>query len=267
MARKARGVRLHEDPDRRSLERDFEEQQSLFLELDPYIYRADQVLFQVLKSFSFERRTRSEKPRALLCPPNDAVGYQIGALSELFQATLFASDPDSLHDEVVRRFRCELIEDRIPESLGGFFDAVVTTNYGWNSESEFVEAVLTAQMLLTPGGMAVFVLPGLLTPEGGAILWRDGSETKAGAFEAGEVFRLGAAAAAELIPFSEVTEIEDDYLRRFLKRHRDYFGKAALGACLERMRDTEFTAALTGPDSGQRCALVVYWEDAAERFL
>jgi len=261
MGRVRRG-REHDESDKRSLELDVEEQQSLFLELDPYIYRADQVLLQTLKSFAFEQRFGSERGRIILLPPPDAVGYQVGVLSEMFDTALFASDPDGLHDEITRRFRVELIEDRIPPGRFGTFDAVVYTTYAWEALQDFTEAVLTSFTLTAPNGLAAFVLPGMLTTAGASVLWKDGTETDASQFEHGTIFRLPGVSGLEIIPFSEISMLEDDYLRRFLKRHRSYFGKAALGAALERMRDPDFTSTLTEPESSQRCAIIMYWEDA-----
>ena len=261
MGRVRRG-RASDESDKRSLELDVEEQQALLLELDPYIYRSDQVLLQTLKSFAFEQRFGADQARLILMPPPDAVGYQLGAFSEMFETAVFASDPDDLHDEVTRRFRVELIEDQIPPGRFGTFDAVVHTNYAWDDIHHFAEAVMTSFTLTAPAGITTFVLPGMITSAGASVFWKDGSETDAAKFEQGEIFRLAACSGMEIISFSEVTALEDDYLRRFLKRHRNYFGKSALGPCLERMRDPDFTATLTGPDSSQRCAIVIYWEDS-----
>lgn len=234
-------------------------QQALAAELDPYIYRSDQTIFQKLKASYFERGAGEEKGKLLLCPPDDALGYQMGALAEIFDVFIQTRSWDEFSEEVAEHFRVALLRDGLPYELNGRLSNILYTNYRWDSLMTFRELVRKALTLLSAEGYAHFLLPGQIQSQGAVVSWDDGSSTPLAEIEQGEVFRLPVPNGIELLPFAAVASIEDDYLRRFLKRHRSYFGRAALGPCLERMNEVDFHETLLGKESKTKCAVLCSW--------
>jgi len=234
-------------------------QQTLASELDPYVYRADQTICQKLRASYFERGAGAEKGKLLLCPPDDALGYHMGVLSESYDIFVQTRGWDEFSEEVAEHFKAVLLRDGLPYELNGRLSTILYTNYHWDSLSTFRELVRKALSLLSPEGYAHFLLPGQLLSQGSVVNWDDGSTTNLSEIEQGEVFRLPVPDGVEILPFAAVSSIEDDYLRRFLKRHRSYFGRAALGPCLQRMKESDFYDLLLGPESKTRCAVLCSW--------
>lgn len=232
-------------------------QGSLFAELDPYIYRADAEICQLAKSMRFERSSDREKMRILLCPPADAIGWQLAELTDYGLVWVQHQQPDDFQEEVAEVFNVLPFEDEASVSFEASLDLIIHTDHNWDSLAAFREGVRAAKPLLSGDGRALFLLPGRIGPRDAAIVWPNGEETDLERLQNGEIFLMPTPHTSKVLPFADIQAGEDEYLRRFLKRHRRYFGKAALGACLERMRDPDFVALLAGEGSSLRCALLL----------
>jgi hypothetical protein len=238
-------------------------QESLLLELDPFLYRADRTLCQLIKAHFFDLREQGMLPAdnkgfALYCPPEDAVGWHIGFLSEFFRLSLLAAERDALQEEVCARFDVEILDSGIPPGREGCYHLFLHSGSSWEDLDRFRSAVRFFRSVLAPGGLCIFLLQGSSEQEEESILWHSGPPTALRSLENGEIFLLEKPAAVSTLNLAEVLPSDEEYLQAFLRRHRAYIGKAAKGACLARMNDEEFSEAYAF-QSRQRSALLLRW--------
>ncbi|MFN8389103.1 MAG: hypothetical protein U0136_02290 [Bdellovibrionota bacterium] len=239
-------------------------QESLFVELDPYLYRADRNLCQVIKFFFYELKDSgglsSDKPWALLCPAPDAVGWHVGVLAEFFQVSILAPERDELREQVAHRFHAELLDSGIPQGREGLYQLLVHTDTEWEDLERFRASVRFARNAIAPDGRCSFVLRGEIRDEVASIQWGDGSVTELADLTEGRIFLLPTPVMSASLSLPEISPDNDEYLQAFLKRHRDYFGRAARGACLARMADDDFRQAFACEAGAYQAAFLLVWD-------
>ena len=79
-------------------------QESLFLELDPFVFRADATICQMARSIYFELTPQRERLSALLLPDGEAIGYHLGFLSSMYQVYLAIPEFDELREAAAEEF-------------------------------------------------------------------------------------------------------------------------------------------------------------------
>ena len=236
-------------------------QDSLFFELDPYLYSADRELAQAIRSFYFRLRdskvfNNGDKPKVLFCPPQDAVGFQLGLLSEFFSVSLLAEERDTIREEACAEFHAELLDTGVPPERHQAYDLILHTGCHFRDLDQLRAALRFARDALAFDGRAIFLLAGYVENGEGIIHWADNSTTACSALESGEVFLVKPPVECIIQPLIANAAQDSDYLGAFLKRHRDYFGRAARGLCLERLKEEEFQI----KRSDEPAVMIVSWD-------
>lgn len=230
---------------------------SLFFELEPYLYCADATLCQFARTIAFSEHDGGDSPPAVLFPPRDGIGWMQGLLSESFQVTVCTPTPEPLLEEVSQQFNTLAVFGAPPEYLLGNTILAIDGESAWPDEDHFVRRLWQAEELLHEDGAFACVVAGRIGENGSAFAsWSKGGETPLGELLELEIGRDRLRLKSIELPFAHLLIHREDYLTAFLRRHRAYFGKGVRGACLARMTDVDFRDCLEGPGSQLRCAIV-----------
>lgn len=230
-------------------------QESLLIDLDPYLYAADPI---ISKSIAQSARAYSgDNARALgvIVTPAEAIPWHIAHMRKWCEVCVCAPDYDPLLEEVVGAFDATLYSNGIPSTLEGKTDLLLFGGGAFRVQSEFWEALDLAERMLSPDGRAHFVLRGKGDADNLHVVFEE--EIPCGelfAHESLDAFKYTEDAASS---FRRLGLEHDLGMGEFWKRHRDFFGKDVRDLVLSRLYEEEFQHLFTSKDEQWSMVLTV----------
>ena len=252
------GKRIRPSDVRHWLDEGVAGQESLRLELDPFLYAADAAVYRIASSVAHRNRDKNARPVALFVPACGGIGWQLGFLSQHYDVVLICDDADAITVAAAEHFNVELCNGAVPshfESVGSFY---LMTKLRWGSSSELIDELRDAESWLHPGGVVAAVFLAKEEGEGPEICWADGSSVPVKQFANGEVFRLPKPSAVQSVALPSVNPCDGALVSKFLKRNRAYFGRGVRELFLERASDPDFSEPF-GYDGSINWAVTATW--------
>lgn len=213
----------------------------LTAEIDPILYAADAAICrEIQRVFRSCDMGPKELPLAVLAPPADSIGWQLGVLARDFASVLWVQEDDELHHQATDHFGAELVCGELPERFEGAVELMLVTEYRWPSLGEFYDVVSQTCCALSTQGQALFVLAGrenghevtVQFENGETLSWTEGNWPKR--FGMPTPFRV------EICGFKELNQDASFGVTEFLQRNRGFFGKEARQLVLQRVREEDF---------------------------
>lgn len=233
-------------------------EESLFIELEPFLFTADAELCQLARTVAFAERTSGEPLSALLFPPREGVGWLQAYLAEHFDVTVCSATVEPLLEEVSQQCGTYAVFGEPPASLRGNVSLAIECETSWHGPEHLSVRFEELRELLRERGTGACIVPGRLGEDGAVSLcWADGSESDLQDVLRPRFGRRHVPLHAEELPFAHLVSNREDYLTAFLKRHRAFFGRGVRGTCLERMADADFRECLEGVGSHLRCSILL----------
>lgn len=240
-------------------------QEALFLEVEPTQFFLDQIIASQAASLAhsldvqaFHRHEKhSQRPFALLVPPETSIGWQLGYLSKHYSVYDSTQLDGLITDRASEHFGAQIVGTDFEQEVEHFLDFCLLANPIWQSWGSFrlwLEQILS---LLSDVGILFAVLPSRRSTKGESyILWEDGTESLV---EEGLIEGATALKAQTMFwePFSESRAMESERIASFLKRNRAFFGKNVRDLLFQRIRDEDF---LTEVNEENRGAMLLRWQ-------
>lgn len=236
-----------------------EGQQSLLSDIDPYLYVSDAAFCNLIKSIHFGKSRRKEKTRALLIPPGGRVSWHQAFLAEMYKVYVWAEELDEVQEQAAERFSNEIIDAELPEELYQGLDIIALTNRFWVSEEAFRKALYDSIDLVGEEGTLVSLVACEKKGLGMEIVLSDDLKIEYESLFSGFA-ALDRPSQVIEIELSQVSDAED-YLRNFLKRHKDFFGADSFGPALEAIKADGIFSLASNPEAKDRYALLLVWQN------
>lgn len=240
-------------------------QESLLLDLDPFLYAADATICRLAGAAAYDDPGDPERPFGLLVPPHDAIAWQQAVLSRRYRLAVWGDHEDPISEQAADQFKIHLFSADPPEFLQSACSLVLLTDSQWRSAEHLAETLQELDQYVGAGGRLILLLRTELTPDGVTVLFRDGPLALDRLLELPlfPPFPSTPTAPSEQItlPLHDLSRSGDDYLAAFLKRHRDFFGRSMRDAMLTRLSEQDFTI---GDRAGSLAATVLQWSVPAE---
>ncbi len=232
-------------------------QDSLLLELDPYLYCLDQTISTIAASIWHKYEGEATNPFGMLVQSEGSVGWHIGYLSQKYNLYVHCEELDPVIEQAAERFGLQLISMENEHELLHGIEFFLYTRTLWTDTSSFSKAVHRAIDLRAPDGTICFALAAEGTRERPVLRWQDGSTN-----ELHEICRDIELFAAEppetfVIPLAETDPFEGLALSAFLKRNRDFFGRDVRDLLVRRMHEADFLDMFSREDGRSRCAVLL----------
>lgn len=238
-------------------------QESLLLELDPFLFAADQTISTLSSSIAFNFEPDDyEKPFAVLVPPDGAIGWPLGYLSKHYNTYLALDDEDELACQAADRFNAKIIPVESRLEVEHDISFYLNTRLSWRDFAHLAQIARAAFQLLRDDGLACFVLPALKRGAKTLIQWGANEPTDFSLFSSAGVLSLPEPKQVHNCVLSEIDPIEQ--LPHFLKRNREFFGRNTRELFLERMQEADFRDCFAKCAEDKLVAVVVVWT-AVER--
>ena len=235
-------------------------QDSLLLDVDPFLYAADATLCRIAGAAAYDDPGDPERPFALLIPPQDAIAWQQAVLGRRYRLAMWGDYEDPISEQAADQFKIHLFSDEPPEFLKSSCSLVLLTDSHWRSVDHLAQTLQTIDPYVATGGRVLLILRTELSPEGATVLFKEGSMPLEKLLEQPlyPCFPEPAAQPDEVItlPLHDLSRTGDDYLAAFLKRHRDFFGRSMRDGMLTRMSEQDFTI---GDRAGALAVTIVQW--------
>ena len=238
-------------------------QESLLLDLDPYLFAADAVLCRAASTVAHRYDGDEKRPLAMLIPPRGTVSWHIGYLAKKFDLCLWIFEQDEIIEEAAEYFNASIFTGELPDGVAGTIDFLLLTEYSWNSVIEFSGAIRTAGSLLSDSGISCAVLRCWGDNDCPTINWGDGGRSGLRELILGDIFHLPSPDGYTMISLPDVDPSQGHGVTDFLKRHRPFFGKNARELFFERMRDPDFCQFFSAGEDNRHAVAVLNWEAKA----
>ncbi len=239
-------------------------QEALFLDLEPTQFFLDQTiasqaasLARALDVQAFHRSEKhSQRPFAVLVPPETSIGWQLGYLSKHYSVYASTQLDGLITDLASEHFGAQVIGSDFEQEVEHFVDFFLLANPFWQNWQSFRAWLRQLLPLLSDQGVLCAVLPCRIAEEDEVcILWEDASETPVcEGVIAGDTSLQAENVVFE--PYSEARARESERIASFLKRNRAFFGKNVRDLLLQRIHDEDFLAEVT---EARRGALLLRW--------
>jgi hypothetical protein len=251
------GRHREEGPPRHWLHEGSTGQESLLLELDPCLYALDQALATVAASVAHSVDHGEEKPYAVLVPPAQTVGWQLGFLSKNYNVYVWSETFDEVLGQAADRFGAQVIDGDLYAELEHEIDLFVYTDYSWRSARQFAQTIKETKKLLSVAGKACFAVSARGDGSLRQVNWQDGSGTSLS-----KIMQEGFPHVAPPEQLRKVclSQLEpNSILPAFLKRNRDFFGRNMREEFLERMQEMDFRGSVGAPAQALIWACLLVW--------
>ena len=240
-------------------------EESLLLELDPYLFACDQMLSTLSSSVAHRAETeaKGELPFAVLVPPEGSVGWQLGYLSKKFNVYIWADEGDDFLREAADQFGAKVISGDLETELTQPIELFLFTD-DWQTQSEFISSLREARDCLSICGTigAVLKAKGLAVPE--RVCWADGDECGVTVLQNGGLFPLTAPSELLYARLSDLRPSEGEAFKGFVKRNRPFFGKNLRELLLSRMEEPEFASTFRTAGLESAWVILSIWESSEE---
>jgi hypothetical protein len=229
-------------------------QESLFLELCPYLYILDQSIYKLAYQVASQHEIRGDKPVALIVSAQDTIGWQIGYISKLFDIYLCSSpDTPGLYEAANKFGGIVSSFDNVNEQA----DFYLHIDSKWENENDFL---LTAKASFRKSINGAFVLKCFGTENELEICWEDGSKTPLSEFlEPSGFFGFPRPDYVLSRCLKDIALKENYGVSAFLKRNKAYFGKNARDYCFDRINDNDFRESFSDDLASCRWATLMFF--------
>lgn len=233
-------------------------QESLFLDLDPYLYVLDQAICKCIALGAHEYDNHEGRPLAVLVPPEESVSWHIGYVGNLYDLLVCAEPDNEIRNEAACQFGAvvgDLRADIEPLQLYLHLDKC------WIELGEFVDAVRETRQYLGESGMMAFMLNCWGVEGSLEVCWAEGMKSPLSELVDGDkLFDFDSPKSVISKCLTEITASNSFGLGDFLKRHKMFFGKNARDFALDRFQDLDFRDSFSDEDASKRWATLLVFD-------
>ena len=213
-------------------------QESLLIDLDPYLYAADPIVSKSIAQSAHHYDGDNARALGVIVTPEEAIPWHIAHMRKWCEVCVCAPSYDPLLEEVAHTFDATLYTDGIPAMLEGKADLLLFGGGAFRVQSEFWGAIDLAERMLSTDGKAHLILRGKGNGDELLVAFEeDIPASEIFSHESLDAFQFTEDAAQS---FRKLGQEHDLGMAEFWKRHRDFFGKDVRDLVMSRLYEEEF---------------------------
>ncbi len=215
-------------------------QETLLIDLDPYLYVLDSYICKVSQQIAFSEDLRisklsKERPKAAIILGEELNPWSIGYLSDRFDVVLVTDFIDPIIEETANRFNAIILDEEKFFELEPVFDFVLFFNCSAEIDGKLAKSAFDISHVLSTSGVALFPI---INSENSS------PETRVAWIASSLGFREFSEIEIYQTNFTELKKLPDFGVLEFSKRHKNFYGKEARDLCLKRLYEDDFQEAV-----------------------
>jgi hypothetical protein len=215
-------------------------QESLFDDLNPFLFAVDRHLCQFVKKVCREYSGPRVRPNAVLIPPYPQVPWHIAHLSNYFNVVVWSDVGDFVSEAAIEQFGAERYSGSVVCLPLDGVDLVLQTDPALDNKVEFWTSIRESYEMLSEGGSVAAVLQVENHDGEWVIPWSDGTYDSLVEVQQNPYCNLFNPGSLVVESLKSGAGVDVFAVSQFLERHQAFFGKKCREFCLSRMREADF---------------------------